>query len=83
MNIAEEIERVKTTMKRCKEQQQTNESDLKRSTQRIETLKEEISNQELKERDLIDNRDLKRIQGEAVEHQEKLDDLLVSLFLLS
>uniref|UniRef100_A0A182P3Y5 DNA repair protein RAD50 n=1 Tax=Anopheles epiroticus TaxID=199890 RepID=A0A182P3Y5_9DIPT len=79
LNLSAELSR----LQKKKEQTQQEQDQLKRTmegkAQDIEKLRQDIANQHLQERDLIDNRDLKRLMRETSDLEGELATLVKSM----
>lgn len=74
-NIQGQIEEVKASLERYKNNQKEKEKEIEQLSKKIETLKEEIAQQELNERNLQDNLALMQIDIDRRQVQLKLNNL--------
>lgn len=75
-DISGQIEHVKASLLRYKNDRDVKEKEIETITQKIENLKDEIALQEINERDLLDNRELKKIIRDRNHVQEQYDILV-------
>lgn len=76
LNLESEIDRLKISMKKYQDDQKEKSNENTELTSKIEQLRKEISGQELIERDLLDNKELKTLESEQQELQALLDEQL-------
>uniref|UniRef100_A0A1Q3F5U9 DNA repair protein RAD50 n=1 Tax=Culex tarsalis TaxID=7177 RepID=A0A1Q3F5U9_CULTA len=79
LNLADEITKMKRKLQEVSDDIKKVAVSIEEKSTKIDTLKKEISNQDLIERDFLDNRDLKKLCAETEVLQEKLDALLRSI----
>ncbi|XP_055382426.1 DNA repair protein RAD50 [Condylostylus longicornis] len=82
-NLEEEIENLKELFRRNMNEQAENGKENTQATEKIENLKSIISNQELAERDLKDNRELKVLQKKNIRLKDQLEAVLKQMGDLS
>lgn len=74
-DISGQIKHIKSLLENYKSERIKYENDIETTAKKIENLKEEITLQEINQRDLEDNRELKRILELRIEIQGKYDQL--------
>ncbi|KAL1376629.1 hypothetical protein pipiens_004343 [Culex pipiens pipiens] len=79
LNLTDEIAKMKRKLQEVTDDIKKVAASIEEKSTKIDTLKKEISNQDLIERDFLDNRDLKKLTAETEILQEKLDTLLRSI----
>uniref|UniRef100_A0AAG5CVX2 Zinc-hook domain-containing protein n=1 Tax=Anopheles atroparvus TaxID=41427 RepID=A0AAG5CVX2_ANOAO len=76
LNLSTELNRLQIKMDQLKEERERIIASIEPKTQLIEKLKQDIANQQLRERDLHDNRDLKRLMRETSALESDLEALM-------
>lgn len=75
LDLGREIERLHASMRERQAEQRRAVADADDVAGRIEKLREQLAGQQLIERDLLDNRELKQLQTEQLALQQQLDTL--------
>ncbi|XP_058456976.1 DNA repair protein RAD50 [Malaya genurostris] len=79
LRLHDEIQKMERKLNEAAEETKQITSDIEEASARIDELKKDISNQDMIERDFLDNRDLKKIFAETEILREKLDALMRSI----
>ncbi|XP_052866880.1 DNA repair protein RAD50 [Anopheles cruzii] len=75
LNLNREVERLQDKMKQLKDERDSIVLSIEKQMDTIETIKQDITDQHVRERNLIDNRDLKRLIRESADLVAELDAL--------
>ncbi|XP_058119547.1 DNA repair protein RAD50-like [Anopheles ziemanni] len=76
LNLTTELNRLKGKIDQVKTERERIVASIEPKTKNIEKLKQDIANQQLRERDLQDNRDLKRLMRETSVMESELETLM-------
>ncbi|XP_055551814.1 DNA repair protein RAD50 [Wyeomyia smithii] len=79
LNLADEIQKLKQKLQDASEDMKKISKGIEEISTQIDDLKKDISNQDMIERDFLDNRDLKKLSAETEALQDKLDTLMRSI----
>ncbi|XP_055588260.1 DNA repair protein RAD50 [Uranotaenia lowii] len=79
LNLADEIQKIKQKLQDAGEDRKKHSASIEEKAVLIDTFKKEISNQDLIERNLLDNQELKALTAETGKLQEKLNALKKSM----
>ncbi|XP_058812311.1 DNA repair protein RAD50 [Topomyia yanbarensis] len=79
LNLIDEIQKMKRKLSETNDEMKKITAGIEEANVLIDNLKKEISNQDMIERDFLDNRDLKKISAETEVLKEKLDALMRSI----
>ncbi|XP_053688299.1 DNA repair protein RAD50 [Sabethes cyaneus] len=79
LNLADEIQKLKRKLQETSEDMKKINKSIDETSAQIDALKKEISNQDMLERDFLDNRDLKKLTAETEVLQDKLSTLMRSI----
>ncbi|XP_021712391.1 myosin-2 heavy chain-like [Aedes aegypti] len=79
LNLAEEIQKIKRKLQESNEEMKKIIAAIDEKTYQIDSLKKEVMNQDMIERDYLDNRDLMKLKDETTSLKQGLDALMQSI----
>ncbi|XP_062536065.1 DNA repair protein RAD50 [Armigeres subalbatus] len=79
LNLADEIQKLKRKLQDTSDEIKKIVTDIEEKSSQIDTLKKEVMNQDMIERDYLDNRDLMKLKTETASLKESLDALMRSI----